>query len=72
MSTKIRGVNGIIFAIGKKGKKAKPEMMVIPAMLVLRVTKDEHGQSLSLADENNGVMFQIPVEPVMDLIEVKE
>lgn len=66
MSTKIRSVNGIIFAIEKKGIRA------IPAMLVLRVTRDEHGQSLSLADENNGVMFQIPVEPVLDLIEVKE
>ena len=39
--------------------------------VTLRVTKDNLGQSMSLADDKGGIMLQIPIEPVMDLIEVK-
>lgn len=39
--------------------------------VTLRVTKDDIGQSMSLADDKSGFMLQIPIEPVADLIEVK-
>jgi len=35
-------------------------------------TRDETGQTLSLAVENKDIMITIPVTPVEDLIEVKE
>lgn len=45
---------------------------MIHGKITLRATRDEHGQSLSLADEIGGIMLEIPVEPVLDIIEVKE
>lgn len=59
--TKFREVNG---------------MIVTPVSLrfgtvTLRVTKDNLGQSMSLADDKGGIMLQIPIEPVADLIELK-
>ena len=59
--TKIKTVQGIIFL--------RDKMASIP--ITLRVTRDKSGQSISLADDNQGLMMEIPVEPVMDLIEVK-
>lgn len=35
-------------------------------------TRDETGQTLSLAVENKDIMITIPVAPIEDLIEVKE
>ena len=51
-------------------------MIVTPAgirfgTVTLRVTKDDVGQSISLADEKSGFMLQIPIEPVADLVSVK-
>lgn len=61
MSTKIRTVDGMI-ALNNKAA-------FVP--VTLRVTRDEIGQSISLADDKHGFLLEIPVEPVLDLIEVK-
>lgn len=63
--TKAKTVNGLIFVQEKKGVR------MIQGRITVRATRDEHGQSISLTDEKNGVMFEIPVEPVSDIIEVK-
>ena len=63
--TKTRTIDGLVSVLEKKG------IRFISRRITVRVTRDKHGQSLSLADETNGVMFEIPVEPVADLIEVK-
>lgn len=36
--------------------------------LVFRITKDEKGKSISLCDELRGIMLEIPLEPVEDLL----
>lgn len=59
--TKLRTVQGIIVL--------RDKMASIP--ITLRVTRDKVGQSISLSDDNMGLMLEIPVEPVLDLIEVK-
>lgn len=41
------------------------------AIITVRVTADERGKSLSLADDRRGIMLMIPVEPVEDLLDVK-
>ena len=64
--TKAKTVNGLIFVQEKKGVR------MIQGRIIVRTTRDEHGQSISLTDEKNGVMFEIPVESVADIIEVKE
>lgn len=64
--TKARTVNGLICVQEKKG------IRMIQGKITLRATRDKLGQSISLTDEKNGVMFEIPVEPVLDIIEVKE
>lgn len=63
--TKAKTVNGMIFVQEKKGVR------MIQGRITVRATRDEFGQSISLTDEKNGVMFEIPVEPVSDFIEVK-
>ena len=60
--TKFREVQGIIVT---------PPVGIRFGTVTLRVTKDNLGQSMSLADDKGGIMLQIPIEPVMDLIEVK-
>ena len=59
--TKTRTVDGMI--------ALKDKMAFIP--VTIRVTRDEIGQSISLADDRQGLMLEIPVEDVLDLIEVK-
>ena len=59
--TRIETVNGLIVL--------KDRMAFIP--ITIRVTRDRDGQSISLADDKNGLMLEIPVEPVLHLIEVK-
>ena len=39
-------------------------------MITCRVTKDKHGESMSLADEQLGIMLLIPLEPVHDMLRV--
>ena len=36
--------------------------------ITLRVTKDETGRTMSLADELRGIMIAVPCEPVMELL----
>lgn len=60
--TKMRDVKG--FAMDTKSLRYY-------AKITVRTTRDERGQTLSLADEKNGIMLCIPVEPVLDMIEVK-
>ncbi len=36
----------------------------IPTKFVVRYTADKIGKSLSIADEENGVMFQIPMDRI--------
>lgn len=59
--TKLREVNGMIVT----------PVGVRFGTVTLRVTKDDLGKSMSLADDKGGIMLQIPIEPVADLIEVK-
>ena len=61
--TEVREVEGMSFVMGKHG-------FPVPVMrkLVFRITKDEWGKSISLCDEKMGVMLEIPLEPVEDLL----
>ena len=63
---KAKTIDGLIFVLEKKG------LRTIKGQITVRATRNELGQSISLTDEKNGVMFEIPVEPVSDMIEVKE
>lgn len=38
--------------------------------LVVRISNDDAGQSLSISDENAGCMMFIPLEPLKDYIKV--
>ena len=51
-------VDGIIFV----------EAVMIKTKLVVRYTADEIGKSLSIADEHQGVMFQIPFDKIYEQI----
>lgn len=42
-----------------------------PAVVTLRATRDQLGQTVSLAVEDMDLMILIPVEPVKDILEVK-
>lgn len=59
--TKFREINGMIVT----------PVGIRFGTVTLRVTKDNLGQSMSLADDKSGIMLQIPIEPVADLIELK-
>lgn len=64
---KLRTVKGLIFYADKKKKKH-----MSPAVVTVRVSADEIGKSLSLAVEDMGLMIEIPVESVEDMVEVRE
>lgn len=57
--TRVKEVKGIVFYEGK--------MMFAP--VEVRVTADQHGKSMSLVAD--GVMIEIPMEAVADMLEVK-
>ena len=61
--TKQREVDGIMFEMKSDGW-LQPRFHRI----VFRITADNIGKSLSLCDEQQGIMIMIPVEPVEDLI----
>ena len=61
--TKQREVDGIMFDTKSDGS-LRPRFHRI----VFRITADNHGKSLSLCDEQQGIMIMIPVESVEDLI----
>lgn len=61
MSTKIKDVSGIIFDNNKQTMKRRT--------ITVRVTKDNAGITMSLADESDtGIMFIIPVEKIKELL----
>lgn len=63
---KLRTVNGLIFYADKK------KTYMISELVTVRVSADEIDKSLSLAVENMGLMIEIPIEPVEDMVEVRE
>lgn len=38
--------------------------------IAVRVTKDEHGESMSLSDDENEIMLHIPLESVRDMLQI--
>lgn len=36
----------------------------------VRVTKDSHGESMSLSDDENEIMLHIPLEAVRDMLQI--
>ena len=59
--TRVRVVNGMLGA----------ENRIKPVPITVRLTVDAIGKSLSLASDDIGVMFMIPLETIADWIEVK-
>lgn len=60
--TRIRTVDGLEAYNGRIGERT----------ITVRVTSDGLGKSLSLADDIRGIMLMIPIEPVIDMIDVVE
>ena len=42
------------------------EMNVIPKDLAVRITSDAHGKSMSISDDEGGLMLMIPLEPIIE------
>lgn len=62
--TRERTVNGmVVVMVGDKGR-------ISPAPITVRLTVDKHGKSLSLAFDEVGAMYMIPLEPVSDMLRV--
>ena len=61
--TELREVDGIVFEMRTDGSIKRRLKRI-----VFRFTKDEAGKSISLCDEMRGIMIEIPLEPVEDLI----
>ena len=38
--------------------------------IAVRVTKDKHGESMSLSDDDNEIMLHIPLESVRDMLQI--
>ena len=38
--------------------------------IAVRVTKDRHGESMSLSDDDNEIMLHIPLEAVRDMLQI--
>ena len=61
MNTKTKDVTGLVF----DGKKQTMKSATITA----RVTKDDRGTTLSLADESGtGIMIAIPAEKIKEML----
>lgn len=61
MNTKIKDVSGLVFDSKKQTMR--------PATITARVTKDDRGITLSLADEvGTGIMLVIPLEKIKELL----
>ena len=61
--TKIRDVNGITFDM-----RADGSLRCRKKKITVRITKDEIGKTISLCDEMRGIMIEIPLEPIEDLL----
>ena len=44
----------------------------VPRLITVQVTSDEHGKSLSLTDEWEGVQLVVPLEQLANMLEVVE
>lgn len=42
------------------------EMNVIPKDLAVRITSDARGKSMSISDDEGGMMLMIPLEPIIE------
>lgn len=61
MNTKTKDISGLIFDSKKQTMR--------PATITARVTKDDRGATLSLADEGGtGIMLVIPFEKIKELL----
>lgn len=61
MNTKIKDISGLVF----DSKKQTMESETITA----RVTEDDRGATLSLADESGtGIMLAVPVEKIKEML----
>ena len=61
MNTKIKEVQGLIYNSNK--------MKIMSATITARVTKDDRGATLSLADESGtGIMIAIPLEEIKKML----
>lgn len=61
MNTKIKDVSGIVFDNNKQTMKSET--------ITARVTKDDRGATLSLADESGtGIMIVIPLEEIKKML----
>ena len=64
--TRVREVNGMVgVMVGDKDR-------ISPAPITVRLTVDKLGKTLSLAIDEVGVMYAIPLETIADWIEVKD
>ena len=60
--TQLREVDGLTIDMRPDGSMRQRKKKI-----VFRITKDEIGKSISLCDELQGIMLEIPLEPVEDL-----
>ena len=42
------------------------EMNIIPKDLTVRITSDARGKSMSISDDEGGMMLMIPLEPIIE------
>lgn len=61
--TRTKDVKGLIV-------NGVPPFVPMRSTLTVRVTADEVGETLSIADESAGIMLMIPVEQVKDMVKV--
>lgn len=61
MNTKIKDISGLVFDSKKQTMKSET--------ITARVTKDDRGTTLSLADESGtGIMIDIPLEEIKKML----
>lgn len=61
MNTKTKDVSGFVFDNNRQAMKS--------ATITARVTKDDRGSTLSLADESGtGIMIAVPAEKIKELL----
>ena len=61
MNAKIKDISGLVFDSKKQTMKSET--------ITARVTKDDRGATLSLADESGtGIMLVIPVEKIKEML----
>lgn len=61
MNTKIKDISGLVFDSKKQTMKSET--------ITARVTKDDRGTTLSLADESGtGIMLVVPAEKIKEML----